>query len=224
MEAAADRWEQIVVGDLPDVLFNGILIDDLRISGVSTIIDGPGGILGSAGPGNLRSDGTFLPYTGNMTFDSADVQFLESTGQLFAVALHEMGHVLGIGTLWSLKGLLVGAGTADPRFIGPLATAEYNLRFGVNESGVPVENTGGGGTRDSHWRESIFGAEIMTGFLNQGVTNPLSAVTAASLADLGYSVNMAAVDAFLELHRHYIFTNEGSGNTHSRWWISGWEP
>ena len=40
---------------------------------------------------------------------------------------------------------------------------------------VPVENTQGGqGTQDSHWRETIFVAELMTGFLDAGVTNPLS--------------------------------------------------
>jgi hypothetical protein len=35
----------------------------------------------------------------------------------------------------------------------------------------------------------------MTGFLNSG-GNPLSRVTVASLADLGYSVNLAAADTY----------------------------
>src|SRR5258708_39129929 len=42
----------------------------------------------------------------------------------------------------------------------------------------------------SHFRESVFGNEVMTGYLNNGA-NPLSRVTIASLADLGYQVNMA---------------------------------
>jgi hypothetical protein len=29
---------------------------------------------------------------------------------------------------------------------------------------VPVENSGGSGTRDAHWRESEFGNEVMTGY------------------------------------------------------------
>ena len=61
---------------------------------------------------------------------------------------------------------------------------------------VPVENTGGSGTRDSHWRESVFDAELMTGYMNAGVANPLSAVTAASLRDLGYSVDVARADSY----------------------------
>jgi hypothetical protein len=35
--------------------------------------------------------------------------------------------------------------------------------------------------------------ELMTGFLNAG-TNPLSAVTIESVADLGYAVNVGAAD------------------------------
>jgi len=31
---------------------------------------------------------------------------LETNGELAPVILHEVGHVLGIGTMWSAKGLL----------------------------------------------------------------------------------------------------------------------
>jgi hypothetical protein len=61
---------------------------------------------------------------------------------------------------------------------------------------VPVENTGGAGTRDGHWRESVFGSELMTGFYDSGVANPLSAVSAASLRDLGYVVDDSRTEAF----------------------------
>ena len=39
------------------------------------------------------------------------------------------------------------------------------------------------------------GNELMTGFLNQG-SNPLSAITSASLRDLGYVVNDAPSDPY----------------------------
>jgi hypothetical protein len=107
--------------------------------------------------------------------------------------------VLGIGTIWTSKGLLTGAGGADPRFTGAQATAAYQSIFNTAIVSVPVENTGEAGTRDSHWRESVFNNEIMTGFLNNGQSNPLSRVTAASLADLGYVVNLAAAENFTPL-------------------------
>ena len=60
---------------------------------------------------------------------------------------------------------------------------------------VPVANTGGAGTRDSHWRESVFGNELMTGFLNAS-SNPLSRLTVAAMEDMGYQVNYNVADAF----------------------------
>jgi len=75
--------------------------------------------------------------------------------------------------------------------------AAYNSIFGTTATAVPVENTGGGGTRDSHWRESIFRSEIMTGWIGPGTNMPISRITVGSLADLGYTVNMAAADAYV---------------------------
>lgn len=191
---AAARWEQIITGDLPSATYNGVTVDDILIEASGAAIDGTGGILGQAGPDRLRS-GSSLPYHGVMEFDSADLASMQSGGSLFSVIFHEMGHVLGVGTIWGNKGLLTGAGTSNPRFTGAQATAAYNQIFGRNESGVPVENTGGGGTRDAHWRESVFNNEIMTGWINSG-SNPISRVTVASMADLGYTVNMSAADLY----------------------------
>ena len=44
-----------------------------------------------------------------MQFDSADLASMEASGSLYGVILHEMGHVLGIGTSWAYRGLLTGA-------------------------------------------------------------------------------------------------------------------
>jgi hypothetical protein len=191
---AAARWSQIIVGDLPNANYRGQTVDDVLIAASAVSIDGVNGILGQAAADALRS-GSQLPYHGYMQFDTADLASLESRGQLFSVIMHEMGHVLGIGTIWSRLGLLSGAGTNNPLFVGAQATAAYNQVFGTSASGVPVENSGGGGTRDAHWRETIFRTELMTGYLNSGA-NPLSRITIASLADMGYSVNLAAADAF----------------------------
>ncbi|MGH7675788.1 MAG: leishmanolysin-related zinc metalloendopeptidase, partial [Gemmatimonadales bacterium] len=86
-----------------------------------------------------------------------------------------------------------------PYFIGPRAIQAFDDAGGTAYVGgrkVPVENTGGGGTADAHWRESVFDNEVMTGFINFGV-NPLSAVTVGSLWDEAYVVNMAGSDAYV---------------------------
>jgi hypothetical protein len=51
---AADRWTRLIVGDLPDAMVSGELIDDLVIEAQGAPIDGVGGVLGQAGPRLVR--------------------------------------------------------------------------------------------------------------------------------------------------------------------------
>ena len=195
-EEAANRWEEIIIGDVPDVVVQGLgLVDDIVIDASAPFIDGSGSILGQAGPTVIRSF-SFLPARGIMEFDSADLADLEAEGLLDDVILHEMGHVLGIGTIWEELDLLTNINGTNPRYVGAGATAEYQNIFGVNQSSIPVEAEFGPGTALSHWDEEVFGAELMTGFINLG-ENPLSRITAASLGDLGYEVNVDAADVYV---------------------------
>lgn len=82
------------INELPDTL------DDIFIAAFEENIDGPGNVLGFAGPGFVYTD-TGLTATGSMTFDSSDVADLLSEGSFQNTVLHEMAHVLGIGTLVS---------------------------------------------------------------------------------------------------------------------------
>jgi Leishmanolysin len=194
--SAANRWSQIVAADVPPVEVNGQRIDDCLILAEGTTIDGPEGVLGQAGPQRWRQD-SMLPALGFMQFDSADLLRMETDGSLESVIFHEMGHVLGMGTLWELMGLLDGAGTVNPVFTGSNAMREFGDLIGANEpTPVPVENKGGPGTRDGHWRESVLGAELMTGFLG-AAPNPVSRVTIAAMQDMGYEVDFDAADEFL---------------------------
>ena len=76
-----------------------------------------------------------------------------------------------------------------------LAQADVVL-LGVSRSReVPLENAGGPGTRDSHWRETLFGNELMSGYV-AAAGNPLSKLTLASLQDIGYQVDMKAAEPY----------------------------
>ncbi|UCF19171.1 MAG: Ig-like domain-containing protein [Gemmatimonadota bacterium] len=206
---AAARWEELLYGELSNVTLNlppracgsnspplNETVDDLLILATIEFIDGPGGILGQAGPCRIRSSDN-LTVLGLMRFDEADVANLEAGGQFDEVIRHEMGHVIGFGVLWDLFGLLTGAGGSDPYFTGARAVEAFDRIGGADYTGnkVPVENVGGPGTADAHWRESIFRNELMTGFLNGG-PNPLSELTVASLWDIGYVVNLDGADGY----------------------------
>ena len=198
-EAAAQRWENLIVGDLGDIgavgggtilppsfCFGGTpavtgLIDDLLIDVIVFPIDGPGEILGAAGWCAARVSDN-LPAYGVMIFDADDLDFMDEFGVLDEVITHEMGHVLGVGPLWDDLGLLGGT-TASPVFLGAHATAKFRT-FGA-KGPLPVEGDYGPGTAFAHWDEETFGTELMTGFVGLG-DSPLSTMTAASLKDLGY--------------------------------------
>jgi hypothetical protein len=197
--AAADRWTSVIVGDLPPAQVDGETVDDVLVLAQGTAIDGPGQVLGQAGPTHLRpaaaGAAALLPVKGAMSFDSADLATMEDEGTLDDVIAHEMGHVLGIGTLWARKGLIEGSGTDDPVFTGAGARAEHAALTGGRAAGVPVENSGGPGTREGHWRESVFGNELMSGFIGER-GNPLSRLTVASLGDVGYQVDLDAAEPY----------------------------
>jgi len=199
-EEAVARWERIIIKDVPS--FTGTLpsafegfppvienetLDDIVIEVVLAPIDGPGGILGQAGPRFVRTS-DFLTLSGVMFFDVDDLDFLEQLNLFEEVIVHEMGHVLGVGTLWNVEPFgfprtLLEGSPDNPYFSGRMANVHWNAEGGTGE--LPVEGDFGPGTRFSHWDEATLNNELMTGFLNLGY-NPLSRITAGSLRDLGY--------------------------------------
>ena len=189
--AAAQRWEQVITGDLPGFDVPGYgFVDDLHITASVSTIDGPGGILGQAGPEYYRVAGG-QPITGLMTFDSADFANMASNGTLLSVIEHEMGHILGIGTMWGYDHLLSGS-----QYVGSHALLAYQLLSGnPSATSVPLETGGGPGTAGAHWSEAVFGNELMTGFIS-GIPDPLSTVTIGTLQDMGYTVNYSAADSY----------------------------
>ncbi len=212
---AVAKWRQVIVGSIGTVTRLNIPAGDCgtwspAVTGSiqNTVIfaridsiDGPGSpttgnILGQASPCYVN-DGA-IPFLGFMEFDQYDVDLLVARGQFEKVVLHEIGHVLGIGTVWNFgRALLDTSITNDPYYVGSAARAQFAAINTVTYSGspVPVENTGGAGTRNSHWRTSVMQRELMQGFaVNQ--VQPLSRVTVGSLQDLGYVVNLSAADAF----------------------------
>lgn len=170
------------------------IIDDVLIFAAIKGIDGPGNVLASAGPCFIRiTDIGDMTAVGVMNFDSADLETLAAGASLEDVITHEMLHVVGIGTLWDNNRSLIGSGG----YVGANAMRECRAAGGevACAISVPLENEGGAGTVNAHWRETKFNTELMTGFLDAG-TNPFSKITIGGLQDLGFDVNYAAFDAY----------------------------
>jgi hypothetical protein len=161
---AAERWEDIIAGDLPDVyLPNGQIVDDLliRVSVGTT----PSGGVAEASLIDIRLGGSNLPA--NRDFSQNGLPYLASilvdTSQVNAIGIdnvlaHEVGHAIGFGALWSAPwinstGTLVhGVGdfqqdlfrqvpassSSNPLFIGSNAVREYISLFNTVNFGVPL--------------------------------------------------------------------------------------
>lgn len=171
-------------------------IRGVRIYAVVEPIDTVGGTLGKAGPCIIRNND--IPALGVMRFDSWDVDALLGAGRLTRVVLHEMLHVLGFGTVWTDQFLIDKSNLNDARFTGANARAACQVSNGgatVCASSVPVHSADGEGSAYSHWREGVFGSELMTPFLGAGTT-PYSATTIGSLKDLGYEVDFNEAETY----------------------------
>ncbi|WP_420462798.1 leucine-rich repeat domain-containing protein [Candidatus Palauibacter sp.] len=203
---AAARWEEVVTGDQRDVPVDTDLcydpgrivgsIDDVVIT-MSISDAGPINSIGQAGPCVERESGLALigAIWFNRQFYGPDAP---ETGpnSMYQVALHEMGHVLGIGSREKWHGMLRQP-TLDVRldthFPGPLAVDAFNEAGGRPYTGgkVPVDN-GVSVSPNTHWRRDVLRGELMS---PAGGTL-LSAITVQALADLGYDVDASRADPY----------------------------
>lgn len=190
-EAAELVWETLVAG-VSTAGHSGQVVIDASI----VPIDGRFGTLGMAGP-TAAANGLTVS-AGIMQFDTADVEAMERDGTFDEVILHEIGHVLGIGTLWNFAGnQLYRAGSGQ--YIGANAVGAFRREVGpVTIDHIPVELHGGPGTADAHWDDTYAEHaggrdatgrrdehELMTGALTTPVY--MAAFTPISLEDMGFA-------------------------------------
>lgn len=214
---AAAKWsETIVSAPKPAVELDGPIrrycpldgiyafdrrpVENLLVIAEIVDIDGSSKTLGHASICVLERE-TKLPAVGYIQLDAVDVNKMveeKSFERLERVIMHEIGHCLGIGVLWGskFKGLTDAVSEGNVVYTGKHGVSQYNaLRSGNEAESVPVESSGGGGTAGAHWRNSVFGNELMTGFIG-GDTQPLSQLTLGSLQDIGYTVDLSKAEKY----------------------------
>jgi len=172
-----------------------------------------------------RSAGEIFPYSGDIVLNKSiwnsrlDEVDEDNNQRVYYTLLHEIGHVLGIGPLWILYGILLYDEKSEEFFYGgEKGNVEYKKLFpDLNLSYMPVENNGGAGTaivhpeegyeegvsKNNRYYNGIFhpglDTELMTGWAERGKEVqklPLSRVTIGMIEDLGYIVDYNAADPF----------------------------
>lgn len=216
---AKARWENVITGYQPGI----------SITGMSITIQAGSAFAATSFPASV-SQGGFQVATSTTIFVNPAVidAFFSWNGvgppnpnpaflglnYLDDILAHEVGHALGIGTLWSSNGVSTG-GTGQ--YTGAYGVRAYQLEFDPLASFVPVEQAGGPGTPDNHWNQLMrsstqegnpndpwnlspltgitdaqgrdFALELMTGALDPDFGEPfLSMTTIQSLRDLGFTV------------------------------------
>ena len=176
-------WESRITGysnTLP-IEVRSQLTGRLAISAQTVAIDGPGGILGQAGPtatadyfeavtdpiSGVGFMNYSVPISGIMQFDVFDA----AVPGFDEVVRHEMAHVLGIGSLWQANGFtddnpILGTAPTDRlgllqrkrtdqfHYVGKHGLAGFRRQSGhFRANYVPVENRfpGAAGTNLGHW-------------------------------------------------------------------------
>ena len=224
--AAFNKWDDIVD---KDSRFSSYTIT------VSVTFDTLGsGILGGASINTVyyfgsMSFGNTFPASGTITLSDSYLPTLKSTTHddgntsYYHVFLHEVGHILGIGSLWSITDFPKTSYTEDNTtkyyYTGEKALAEYKnyfQDFSYNDFlGVPIEDDGSSGTVNVHPEEGTEGSvssddryingifhpgldtELMTGWLDSSPTNaPLSRISIAFLEDMGFVVDYSYADNY----------------------------
>ncbi len=205
LEEARDEWELVLKDtELSDIRVNRTLrclgisgyvgtVDDHVLFAHVDSIDGEGGILAVATYCYRRtSDGS--PMLSATWIDEDDIEELADEDALVPVAFHEMGHALGFPGYWFYNDLVDTLDADDPHFEGELAIEAFDDAGGDDYDGekVPIQLRVYG-----HWRESVFGDEIMSPTVRVGTDKlPVSAITLQSFADVGYEVDVSRADDY----------------------------
>jgi hypothetical protein len=170
-----------------DTIINGVksleLGKNFKLDITVDIISLTGTAIGSAQPSEYYGSPPFAtPYVYGSTFyiklgilklNSKKIEELyrditdSGKSKLYYTVLHEIGHLLGIGTLWSINTDFeareyIGTFSDNSKYYkGVNALREYKTYFNnQNFIGIPIENNGGAGTMNVHPEEGTEGFTI----------------------------------------------------------------
>lgn len=207
-------WEGLITGYQPGIT---IPVVPVEIRTIST------GLASAAFSTTTNQGGFRLTTSGFININPDELETFASWPRMDAgfglnfvddLVAHELGHVLGIGTLWVSNGVYVNNSF---RYTGEHGLAAFREEFDPDAEFIPVENAGSVGTMNSHWDQLMRSStqegnpsdpfslspetglldamgrdlafELLTGAIDPDFGEPfLSNFTVQSMRDLGYTV------------------------------------
>ena len=193
------RWEQVITVDYPTsnaslqgcAIAHEVSVDDLLIRFEWDDRTGP--TVGYAATCATVATPGFPAGRPNagvvwMSRHRFGTEIVEDFMAVDRVVLHEVGHVLGIGTIWRDSGFVTTSGTLL-QFTGQNAVNAYvRLTSRSNATGVPLDPDGG------HWHDVGVHDELMHRGGNRSQSNKITEVSIGALHDLGYTVSYEQAD------------------------------
>ena len=206
-------WETVITGYQPNISVASIPISvNATTSGLAAANYSSSTIQGGF---RLATSG-FMNVNVNEIENFANWQGVNPNGRNYIDELlaHEVGHVLGIGTLWTVNNVYE---TNTFQYTGAYGLAAYQAEFNQAAAFIPVEDAGNTGTPNAHWDQLMRsspqegnpndpyslsplvgvtdqygrdrGLELMTGAIDPDYSEPfLSRFTVQSMRDMGYTV------------------------------------
>lgn len=164
---AVNFWDTYITGYRDGVTRSWTL----NVDTFNQAASGGGVLLGSAGPSGLAlsnvvgGSGLSAPWSNQFILSSggnANFNVHADAGPLDPIVIrHEIGHALGIGTLWednevyndgtAANSNRTLAGGTPGQYTGAAALAAYQAEFDPTATFIPIERDGGSGTANGHW-------------------------------------------------------------------------
>ena len=233
MKSAFSRWEEIIISHP-----TGKTIDiDLDVQTLE-----PETVLGQAYISNSELIdptlgevyGNRATLAGGFTINYTSVISMKNTvytsglSKLYYITLHEIGHILGIGSMWGMTNAYGYVPSVDPTrtnrfYMAENAVREYRKYFSQYNSlyYIPIEDDGTPGTANVHHEEGDYyphssndrtlngifypgmDIELMTGWANE-TDLPLSRITIGYVDDINYVVDYSKADDYKGYTSSYL--------------------
>lgn len=200
VDAAEQLWEAKITGYQPGITLSRLPITitgqttgfaDARVT--SSVTQG-GYNLATAGRININR--TILEDFSDFLVDDEVAAFPgQRVNVIDELIAHEIGHVLGFGTKWSIeqngvRPYLNGSG----QYVGQFGLAAYRVEFNQPDAEfVPVELAGSSGSANNHW-DQLFRSQGEAGSGDPFELDPRLGIVDAQGRDFALELMTAAID------------------------------